>query len=243
MAQHTIIENIHRNTEDWFSVKAAVRGKGVDCPDDTPTADVAEKIEEIETGGGGYSAEVVAQIFNGDLPDLFEFPTTIEMIKNEAFSVTTNPYNTPCGARELDIPNNIYNIGAYAFKGAHNLEKLTIRTKADQDLLIGLGAFDGYNENDQPQTTWLEILAIVGDGDNVTISGNAFRGHTQLHTIVFPKWTEVEYANAFDTCTGVTDIYYAGTETEFNQCKRFIRGFNWDNITVHYNYTGDGSEL
>ncbi len=49
----TIAENISQAINDFGNIKTAIINKGVDVPNDTPTANYPEYIQNIETGGSG----------------------------------------------------------------------------------------------------------------------------------------------------------------------------------------------
>jgi len=139
MAQHTFMENVHRNTEDWFAVKEAVRGKSVDCPDDTPTADVAGKIEEIggdeiniiqRTGGKLFvpngTLELGSSCFRNykSLVSLI-IPDGVTAIRNSACSYCDN-------LRNIVIPLSVTTIEANFVENCYNLRNVYYRGTLDQ---------------------------------------------------------------------------------------------------------------
>lgn len=186
MAQHTIIENIHRNTEDWFAVKAAVRGKGVDCPDDTPTANVAEKIEEIET-------------YKNDLINLVERDIT-----------------------DITIPAGTTKLGEYIFCGCTHLANVNIPVGVTE---IGPRAF----------FTCIDLSSVVLPDGVTTIGDDAF-ATTGLRSIVIPKSVTLIKANAFGDDIFLQDVYYTGTEEEWDAVTIQSPPGNLDKHKVHFNY-------
>jgi len=152
MAQHTIIENIHRNTEDWLSTKAAVRAKGVDCPDSTPTAQVAGKIEEIETGGSNYGDGMVSvqtrtwyddgtisgRAFTSKWTELMG---ALIINENADFVIIdNNAINNNSNIQLISIPNSVIKVGSYAFYNCSNIVNVIIGSGVTE---IDEGAFDG----------------------------------------------------------------------------------------------------
>lgn len=62
----------------------------------------------------------------------------------------------------------------------------------------------------------------------------AFSGCSSLTTIEIPKSTKNIGDLAFSGCDSLTDIYYGGTETEWNQISMEDSGIS-SSVTVHYN--------
>lgn len=88
------------------------------------------------------------------------------------------------------------------------------------------------------------LTAIVIPGSVVAINNYAFRGCNGLTSIVIPDSVSVVGNTLTYGCTSLTDVYYTGTE---EQWATFVKWQEEDSplrsATIHYNYTGDGSEL
>ena len=73
--------------------------------------------------------------------------------------------------------------------------------------------------------------------DSVMRIGNsAFRYCHRLRSVVIGKGVAVIEKNAFDDCDRLTDIYYRGTEEEWQQID--ISTVFSDSVTIHYDYYG-----
>lgn len=99
---------------------------------------------------------------------------------------------------------------------------------------IGNGAF-----------TWFENLESVTISDSVTIIDEyAFAGVGTLRRIVIPTSVTMISDGAFEECWSLSDIYYTGTEAQWNA---ITIGENNDGIesvaTVHYNDVPPGSGI
>lgn len=150
MAQHTFIENVHRNTEDWLATKAAIRAKGVDCPDSTPTAQVAGKIASINT----YESELInlierdattinipqgttqigeSSFYKCESLESVTIPNSVTSIGKSSFSWCTS-------LESVTIPNSVINLGGYAFYECSSLESVTIPNGVES-----IGEFAFYN--------------------------------------------------------------------------------------------------
>ena len=78
--------------------------------------------------------------------------------------------------------------------------------------------------------------------DGVTYIGqNAFDYHPNLKEVVIPDTVTEIHLHAFDNCNSLSDVYYSGTENDWNNIRK------WDslvgnsksslnNATIHYNY-------
>lgn len=252
MAQHTFIENVHRNTEDWLATKAAVRAKGVDCPDSTPTAQVAGKIALIETG---YSGNTVAELIwgkrlkSGGQYPLFEIPRYTEYIGQ---CVGEYAFAGQTEIEEIVIPDCIYTVANCAFKGCTNLRKITIKAGNTIKLKVSQEAFDTGNATDKL------VLLCEGTG-SIYLEGMSFmyNGIKEITNLVIgsDKVSFNEFAFNINKTTPssirppiISNIYYHGDENAWDSYVNSDRvpseirsGFT--NATIHYNYTGDGSEL
>ena len=67
------------------------------------------------------------------------------------------------------------------------------------------------------EDTELRIPPVSPDGDKVVeISGSAFAGE-EITAVYFPNTIEMIGSKAFNNCTSLTDVYYDGTEEEWNE--------------------------
>ena len=129
---------------------------------------------------------------------------------------------------DIVIPSTICNIPVQqiestAFKDCENLTSVTI---SDNVTRIGNEAFYGCTK-----------LTSVTIGNNITNIGYwAFFGCSSLKSVVIPASVTHIGIGAFVNCTNLTDIYYKGTEEEWNAIS-MEDGDVPTNATIHYNYT------
>ena len=167
-----------------------------------------------------------------------ELPNSLINIQQSAFLNCSRLKN-------IDIPDNVSFIGIGAFADCKSLEKIEIP--------------DGVNDIMMATFSGCESLKRVTLSDSVkNIMEEAFKNCTALTDINIPNSVEkiLSYAfqncktlesivipenvvhigrTPFDGCTALRDIYYIGTEIQWNN---ILLGYepNFEGITVHYNY-------
>ena len=129
----------------------------------------------------------------------------------------------------VKIPNGVTSIGDYAFGGCTSLANITI---PDSVTSIGRSAFSRCSS-----------LASVKIPSGVTSIGDmAFDGCTSLANITIPDSVTSIGRSAFNKCTNLANIYYIGTEEQWNA---ITKSTNWNKnmgsnveggTVIHYNY-------
>ena len=147
-------------------------------------------------------------------------PDSIKYIGNSAFKYCSS-------LSSVDIGDSVTSIGDGAFEGCYSLTSIVI---PDSIKYIGNSAFK-----------YCSSLSSVDIGDSVTSIGDgAFEGCYSLTSIVVPNSVTSIGELSFSECPSLTDIYFTGTEDEWNAIEK---GNNWDSntgsYTIHYNYVPD----
>ncbi len=140
-------------------------------------------------------------------------------------SVTRIAYGTFQGCDRLTsiaIPDKVTSIGAYAFDGCSGLKNIDIPEGVTE---IGVLTFRGC--------TGLTNVTIP---DSVTtISVDAFLNCSGLKSVTVPTGITRIGAEAFYGCTSLTDVYFRGTESQWNNLRSNIEEKNESllNATIH----------
>ena len=123
----------------------------------------------------------------------------------------------------ITIPDSVTSIGDEAFYECYSLTSVTIGD--------GVKTLNGFDFSSYPNLTSVTI------GNSVTSIGNsAFYGCSSLTSVTIPdSVTSIGYY-AFYSCDSLTDVYYSGTEEEWNKIS--IGSYNeaLTNATIHFNY-------
>ena len=120
------------------------------------------------------------------------------------------------------IPDSVISIGRYAFFECKNLTSVTI---PDSVTSIGECAFE-YCTN----LTDITIPAGV-----TSVAGGAFYYCASLKKITIPYSVTRIGKYAFFCCTSLSDVFYTGSEEDWNKIKIGIDNNNLKNATIHYN--------
>lgn len=143
-------------------------------------------------------------------------PDSVTSIGDSAFSDCT-------GLTSINIPDGITRIGDHAFSRCTSLTKIKI---PDSVTYIDWCAF--Y------YCTGLTTITIP---NGVTsINPGTFSGCSSLKSVIIPDSVTRIDGHAFDGCTGLTDVYYTGSEEQWNKISIYEDNEPLLNATIHYNY-------
>jgi len=196
--------------------------------------------DSVKSFGGSafYGCSKLVNVTFGD-------SSSLETIGNEAFMRCTS-------LESITIPDKVKTIGDYAFKGCSALASISI---PDGVTAIGWWAFseNAYYNN---SANWESDVFYIGkhlieaknsigseytvkDGTK-TIGRAAFRYHSALTHITIPESVVSIGEQAFMSCNNLTDIYYGGTEEQWNKIAIASENTPLTNATIHF--SGDSSD-
>ncbi len=165
-------------------------------------------------------------------------PDSVRLIDAYAFNGCSSLLN-------IALPDGITDIEAYTFDGCINLTQVTI---PDSVTTIGGWAFEGCSS--LTSITLPKNLTLVGNysfgycsnlsaielPDNVTrIENHAFAYCVKLKSAIIPHSVEYIGWDAFTHCYELTDVYYGGSENDWNTINKVDNDrLEADDITIHY---------
>jgi len=125
----------------------------------------------------------------------------------------------------ITIPGSVTSIGSEAFNRCIGLTSITI---PDGVTTIGGWTFQGCSS-----------LTSITIPDGVTsIEYEAFRGCSGLTSITIPASVTSIGQSAFEHCNSLADVYYTGTEAQWESIKIYSDNILLTSATIHYNSTG-----
>lgn len=175
-------------------------------------------------------------------------PNGVTNIGNCAFQCCSN-------LSSVVIGDSVTSIGNYAFNGCHSslyteyeygkyvksgdnpyavLIELTNKNMSTYEIhedtkIIAYGVFRDCNR-----------LTSITIPDSVTsIGSDAFNGCSNLSSVVIGDSVTSIGSRAFSDCSKLTDVYYTGTQEQWNQIaidNEWNNNYNLINATIHYNY-------
>ncbi len=126
---------------------------------------------------------------------------------------------------DVTIPDGVTDIGQLAFQGCTGLTSVTFPEGVTG---IGLAAFSGC--------TGLTSVTIPDGVDK--INSSAFELCTGLTSVTIPSSVNIAAAignMAFYGCESLTDVYYGGSEAQWNDVMDIYYGTGLENATIHFN--------
>ncbi len=170
----------------------------------------------------------------------FTIPDSVTTIDNFAF----------CGCVSLETveisqQSKLKTIGTAAFSFNYSLKSIYLPSTLTS---IGIGTF--YKCTSLTFITLPKSLTSIVNSGSFSISGidntellgsypnaGVFIGCTSLTSVVIPSSIKTIGTYAFTDCTSLTDVYYTGTEEEWNAIAIRTGNDYLTSATKHYNYT------
>ena len=168
-------------------------------------------------------------------------------------SVTDKAFYSNQNITSVTIPPSVTTLGFMSFAGCYNLENIYYNAISVRDHLARSTFFSAGKNANLKLTIGSQVKrvpdgylatdflkAIIFEPDSVceTISANAFSGSYALKEAYLPKSIRSIGDRAFWGCANLKNVYYYGSEEEWNAIQIGIENTYLTNATIHYNYGG-----
>lgn len=254
----SIADKISRLQDAKTAIASSIIAKGGSVAKNDGFEEFPQDISNIDIGAVFEYTINSGELENGNLSGLItaNIPEGVTSISNDAFqnnaviqkvvfpesliSIADDPdggqynggafgYCTNLQSIQFSTNSQLSHIGAGTFARCSRLTKVLI---ADSVTSIGMGAF--------LSCSGLQIIKF--SYTLATIPSGCCSGASSLRNVVIPKSVTSISPGAFKDTT-ITDVYYTGTEEDWNSISIGTGNDRLSSATKHFEYAGDGSEL
>lgn len=148
-----------------------------------------------------------------------ELPSSVTYIYTSTFANCTNLKN-------VTIPSSVTGISLSAFDGCENLTTVTF---GEDSQLTAIGQYSFRSCSG--------LTSIIIPEGVTSIANSAFYECTGLQSIELPSSVTSIRDSAFFSCTALKNVYYAGTEEQWNAISIGENNSYLTRATITYNYT------
>lgn len=213
---HSLKTLIISNTSNYYPGRIAINVRSFEGGDNISSVYFGDSVETIDIYAFNYLSSLT-QINVSPLNDNYSSDNGVLFNKNK-----NKLLRCPKGKTgNYSIPDSVTSIGDYAFNQCINLENITIPQTVTK---LGFGVFSGCHS----------LVSISIPKGVTSISRDAFFICSNLTSVTIPNSiTSIEYS-AFCGCYSLTDVYYLGSEEEWNKIS--VASYNECllNSDIHY---------
>ena len=181
-------------------------------------------------------------LFNKDKSALIQYPIkkidTQYTIPNSVTNIGKRAFWGCGNLINIIIPNSVTNIGKYAFSNCSSLKNIKVDVQNRYYSSID-GILYNYDKTELIQyaigknNKTFDILNGV-----INIDYGAFYSCSSLTSIAIPNSVTSIGECAFDYCSGLKDVYYGGSEEQWNSIYMVTGNTYLTKATIHYNSSG-----
>lgn len=184
--------------------------------------------------GNIYYDSVDGNLFSKDLLTLIQYAagksSNSYVVPDSVTTIDVGTFGFCTALKNITLPQGITQIGAAAFGVCSSLKNIDIPESVNY---IGMGAFFAC-----------ESLATIDIPDRVTtIEDFLFCYCTSLESITIPDSVTSIGNRAFLYCDKLTNAYYAGSKSDWNDISIGFYNGDFTSATIHYNCGLTGSDF
>ena len=165
-------------------------------------------------------------------------------IPSEVTFIGAYTFNNCSSLKSIKIPDGVSRILEYTFYNCTSLESVSIPEGVTE-----IGQYTFYNCTSLPSITMPRSVTYIGQyafygcealesidipSGVTSIQNNTFQMCPNLKSITLPKSVTSIGDSAFNGCSALTDVYYYGTEEDWNNISFGSSNTRLKNATVHY---------
>lgn len=172
-------------------------------------------------------------VYSKNMEKLIIFPAMLGVssfaISNETTTIADYAFQNSNNLKEVIIPDSVTSIRTYAFSYSQNLASVTIPGTIEEIQYCTFAYSPGL------------IDVKIKSGVH-TIGNWAFRECTNLRTVTIPRSVESIRDYAFYDCNNLSDVYYTGSEEEWEAIRIGSANSCLLNANIHFNCEGPDLE-
>lgn len=142
--------------------------------------------------------------------------------------------------KEINLSENLNYLGAGSFANTTSLEKIfipkTISKVNTYYSFVGIGSKTMYPFSNSG------LLDVTFEKGLAAIPNYLFNNCKNLTVLTFPNSINTVGKSSFGNCESLTDVYFQGSETEWNEINIADGNDSLLNATIHFNGSGGTSE-
>ena len=160
--------------------------------------------------------DLYGTFYNCNALESIDLPSSLKTIYGQTFFKCTN-------LSKISIPNGVTTIGNQAFSHCSSLKEITIPKSVTT--IKWFGAF-----------SYCSSLTSIEIPDGIKeIEEGTFEGCSSLKSVTFSKSITRFMASAFNECPSITDVYYGGTEDEWNNLPVYVGNDDIYKAKIYFN--------
>ena len=149
-------------------------------------------------------------------------------VKQGVTSIGSHAFGFCSSLTSISIPDSVTSIGSYAFEVCSSLTSISLPNSVAS---IGSYTFCGCSS-----------LTSISLPDSVTSIGEwTFGFCSSLASISIPNSVTSIGNGVFHNCGGLKDVYYSGSQEQWNKISIGVHNDNLTNAKIHYNSIGPGT--